>query len=149
MDRKAKIVATLGPASREEVVIERLLQAGMNVARLNFSHGTHEEHAALVSRLRAVSKRLDVPLAILQDPQGPKIRVGVLKSPLTLTAGQTAVLYREGEEPPRKDGACWIPVDFPELFNSVSTGNRVLLDDGRLALKVITLRAVILSSCPV
>lgn len=137
MDRKAKIVATLGPASREEAVIERLLRAGTNVARLNFSHGTHEEHAELIPRLRAVSKRLGLPLAILQDLQGPKIRVGVLASPLTLTVGQTAILYREGEEPGRKDGACWIPVDFPELFNSVSTGNRVLLDDGRLALKVI------------
>ena len=136
MERKAKIVATLGPVSREEAVLERLMQAGMNVARLNFSHGTHEEHAALAARLRSVSNRLNLPLAILQDLQGPKIRVGVLKSPLTLTAGQTAVLYREGEEPKRKDDACWIPVDFPELFGSVSTGNRILLDDGRLALTV-------------
>lgn len=137
MERKAKIVATLGPASREEAVIEKLLKAGMNVARLNFSHGTHAEHAALASRLRAVSKHLDLPLAILQDLQGPKIRVGTLESPLTLSVGQTVAFYREGEEPKRKDGACWIPVDFPELFGSVSNGNRILLDDGRLALEVI------------
>ena len=78
MDRKAKIVATMGPASQDEAVIETLILSGMDVARLNFSHGSHESHAVRTSHLRAVSKRLNRPLAILQDLQGPKIRVGVL-----------------------------------------------------------------------
>ncbi len=83
MDRKAKIVATMGPASQDEILFEKLLLAGMDVARLNFSHGTHESHAARILSLRAVATRLGRPLAILQDLQGPKIRVGVLPEPLT------------------------------------------------------------------
>jgi pyruvate kinase len=135
MNRNVKIVATMGPSSQDEAVIERLLRAGMDVARLNFSHGTHEEHAALASILRAVAKRLDRPLAILQDLQGPKIRVGVLAKPLTLTAGQQVQLYPEGGKGP---GGVSIPVDFPQLFGSVKKGDRILLDDGRLALSVLS-----------
>jgi pyruvate kinase len=133
MDRKSKIVATMGPASTSEATIEQLIQAGMNVARLNFSHGNHESHAARTSVLRAVSRRLNRPLAILQDLQGPKIRVGVLPEPLTLVRGQEVLLYPEGMETPQGTS---IPVDFPQLFYSVKNGDRVLLDDGRLALAV-------------
>jgi pyruvate kinase len=133
MDRKAKIVATMGPTSTDEAVIEKLLLAGMDVARLNFSHGTHESHAARVTTLRAVAKRLNHPLAILQDLQGPKIRVGLLTKPLTLAIGQPVQLFPEGSERP---AGVSIPVDFPQLFYSVKTGDRILLDDGRLALSV-------------
>ncbi|MBE3119897.1 MAG: pyruvate kinase, partial [Candidatus Atribacteria bacterium] len=100
MDRKAKIVATMGPASQDEVVLAKLLLAGMNVARLNFSYGTHESHAARTLSLRAVATRLGQPLAILQDLQGPKIRVGVLPEPLTLVTGQQVRLYPEGAAKP-------------------------------------------------
>lgn len=133
MERKAKIIATMGPASQDESVIETLIQAGMDVARLNFSHGTHESHAARTSLLRAVSRRLNRPLAVLQDLQGPKIRVGVLPAPLKLAAGQEVGLYPEEGARPEGDS---IPVDFPQLFYSVKPGDRVLLDDGRLALAV-------------
>ena len=71
--RRAKIVATIGPASESEEALEALIKAGMNVARLNFSHGTHQEHEAKVVRIRAVSKKLGMPVGILQDLQGPKI----------------------------------------------------------------------------
>ncbi len=133
MDRKAKIVATMGPASTDEAVIEKLILAGMDVARLNFSHGNHESHAARTSVLRAVSRRINRPLAVLQDLQGPKIRVGVLPAPLTLTVGQQVQLFPEGGTTP--EGAS-VPVDFPQLFYSVKAGDRILLDDGRLALTV-------------
>ncbi len=133
MDRKAKIVATMGPVSQDETVLEKLLLAGMNVARLNFSHGTHASHAARIISLRAVATRLGRPLAILQDLQGPKIRVGVLEEPLTLIAGQQVRLYPE--EAVKPVGVS-IPVDFPQLFSSIKRGNRILLDDGRLALTV-------------
>ncbi len=137
MDRKAKIVATIGPASQEETVIERLLLAGMNVARLNFSHGVPAEHAARVAGLRRVAERLGQPLAILQDLQGPKIRVGVLPEPWMLQAGETVVLYpQESGLPSALAGPRSIPVDFPELFTSVEPGSRILLDDGRLELSV-------------
>ncbi len=135
--RRAKIVATIGPASESEQALEALINAGMNVARLNFSHGTHEEHEAKISRIRAVSKKLGVPIGILQDLQGPKIRVGKLPAPLQLLIGERVCLYATQDEPPLNDTQK-IPVDFRELFESVQTGDRLLLDDGRLALEVLS-----------
>jgi pyruvate kinase len=141
MDRKAKIVVTIGPASQDETVIERLLLAGMNVARLNFSHGVHAEHAARIASLRRVAERLGRPLAVLQDLQGPKIRVGTLPEALKLEAGQTVVLCPQDDPPPiMPNGQPSIPVDFPELFISAVAGNRILLDDGRLELTVLEVR---------
>ena len=105
------------------------------MARLNFSHGTHQTHAARVTQLRDLSTRLNRPLAILQDLQGPKIRVGVLPVPLTLVSGQMVQLYPEGgSQPVNRKNHVVIPVDFPQLFDSVRSGNRILLDDGRMTL---------------
>jgi pyruvate kinase len=135
--RRAKIVATIGPASESEEVLESLIKAGMNVARLNFSHGTHQQHAARIQTIRAVSKRLNTPIGILQDLQGPKIRVGKLANPLQLAADEQVCLYATEDEKPCTDCQL-IPVDFRELFDSVQPGDRLLLDDGRLALEVLT-----------
>ncbi len=135
--RKAKIVATIGPASDSADMLERLVQAGMDVARMNFSHGTHEQHAARIATLRAISKKLQRPVGVLQDLQGPKIRVGMLPAPLLLTEGQRVTLFAVGEPEPAADGPV-IPVDFRELFGVVRSGNRLLLDDGRLVLIVET-----------
>jgi pyruvate kinase len=138
MDRKVKIVATIGPASQEDAVVEELLRAGMDVARLNFSHGNHETHAARFSQLQSISRRLGRPLAILQDLQGPKIRVGILPAPVTLVPGASVLLYPEGvSQRQTTANQPLIPVDFPQLFDSVQPGNRILLDDGRLALSVL------------
>jgi pyruvate kinase len=133
--RRAKIVATIGPASDAEQALEALINAGMNVARLNFSHGTHEQHAARVARIRQVSKRLNVPIGILQDLQGPKIRVGKLEAPLQLESGSSVCLYATNDPAPQTEYQL-LPVDFRELFESVHVGDRLLLDDGRLALEV-------------
>ncbi|GAB1470103.1 pyruvate kinase [Chloroflexota bacterium] len=133
--RKTKIVATIGPASDSEVVLESLIKAGMNVARLNFSHGTHDQHELRVAKIREVSKRLKMPVGILQDLQGPKIRVGKLDAPLQLAAGEEICLYASTDVPP-KNGCQLLPVDFRELFDSVHEGDKLLLDDGRLALEV-------------
>src|SRR5664280_397018 len=135
MDRKSKIVATMGPSSTDEAVLEKLILAGMDVARLNFSHGTYESHAARATTLRSIARRLNCPLAILQDLQGPKIRVGNLPGPITLLAGQLVHLYPEGGTQPENLSTA-ISVDFPQLFDSVKTSDRILLDDGRLALRV-------------
>ena len=135
--RRAKIVATIGPASESEQVLESLIKAGMNVARLNFSHGTHQEHEAKVARIRAVSKKLGMPVGILQDLQGPKIRVGKLEEPLQLAIDEQVCLYATKDEVPTTEHQL-IPVDFRELFESVQAGDRLLLDDGRLALEVLT-----------
>jgi len=135
--RRAKIVATIGPASESERALESLIKAGMNVARLNFSHGTHEQHRAKVATIRAVSKRLGVPVGILQDLQGPKIRVGKLEAPLQLSVGEQVCLYATQDDPPKTDNQL-LPVDFRELFDSVHVGDRLLLDDGRLALEALS-----------
>ncbi len=138
MDRKVKIVATIGPTSQDEAIIKRLILTGMNVARLNFSHGTHKEHSTQNLVLRHVSEQLSRPLAILQDLQGPKVRVGVLKQPIMLEGGQEVLLYpEESKLQPTSNHLQCIPVDFPELFTSVEPGNPILLDDGRIALSVL------------
>jgi pyruvate kinase len=130
MSRSAKIVATIGPACSQPASLTALMRAGVNVARLNFSHGSHEDHAAVIARLRAAANELHRPLCILQDLQGPKIRTGSLPSgPVTLTAGQALTL---SVEPVRGT----IPVDFPEIIESAEVGKHILLDDGNLELEV-------------
>jgi pyruvate kinase len=136
MQRKAKIVATIGPASQDEAVLERLIDAGMNVARLNFSHGTHAEHAERIATIRRVSDRMGLAVGILQDLQGPKIRVGYLAQPLQLAEGEVVSLYAVDTAPPGGK-LQQVPVDFRELFDSVHPSDKLLLDDGRLALEAV------------
>ena len=145
MNRKAKIVATIGPASQDETVLERLIQAGINVARMNFSHGTHEEHAQHITTIRRISEKLNTPVGILQDLQGPKIRLGELPAPLQLSEGEIIHLYATGTTPPVENGQK-IPVDFRQLFDSVRTSDRLLLDDGRLTLEVVSVKERTLSA---
>jgi len=139
MTRKAKIVATIGPASQSEETLRQLILAGMNVARMNFSHGTHDEHAERIALIRRVSQQLDISIGILQDLQGPKIRIGELPEPIHMTDGEIVTLYTTGTTPPEHSGKM-IPVDFRQLFDSVQTSDRLLLDDGRLTLEVISLQ---------
>ncbi len=139
MNRKAKIVATIGPASQDEAVLEKLILAGMNVARVNFSHGTPAEHAERIGTIHRVADKLGVPVGILQDLQGPKIRVGALPAPLQLSDGEMVTLYATGNGAESgKDKQ--IPVDFQQLFDSVKQGERLLLDDGRLTLEVVSVK---------
>jgi pyruvate kinase len=135
MSRRTKIVVTLGPASGERNVIEKLVKAGVNVVRLNFSHGKHEEHAARLKLVREISQRLNHPVTILQDLQGPKIRTGELQGDtVTLEQGASLTLTTEhiiGD-------SHRISVDFADLPNSVRPGGRILLDDGNLELAVVS-----------
>ncbi|RMF44986.1 MAG: pyruvate kinase [Anaerolineae bacterium] len=131
--RRAKIIATLGPASESEAVLRRMIQAGMNVARLNFSHGSHEQHAARIARVRAIAHRLGKPVAILQDLQGPKIRTGELQNgQITLQNGDRLLLTTE----PIQGTAERISVDYADLPSIVRKGNHILLADGQLELEV-------------
>ncbi len=139
MVRKAKIVATIGPASRSPEVLEKLILAGMNVARINFSHGTQEEHEVTIATIRQVSEKLGIAVGILQDLQGPKIRVGELPEALQLAEGDTVMLYASGAPAPG-NGGIQIPVDFRQLFDSVRTSDPLLLDDGRLRLEVVSVK---------
>lgn len=132
--RRVKIVATIGPATSSRENLEKAILAGMNVARLNFSHGEHKDHAAVIKNLRELSKELDAPVAILQDLQGPKIRVGKfengvikLKEKEKVRISVTTELGKPG----------FIPTDFAPLPGSVSAGSRVLLDDGLIELRVL------------
>ncbi|HEY5729991.1 MAG TPA: pyruvate kinase [Anaerolineales bacterium] len=139
MTRKAKIVATIGPASQSEDALEKLIEAGMNVARMNFSHGTHEQHAERIARIRRVSEKLGRSVGIIQDLQGPKIRVGQLDEPIQLSEGEIVILFVTGTTPPG-NGEKKIPVDFRQLFDAVRTSDRLLLDDGRLTLEVLSVK---------
>jgi pyruvate kinase len=145
MNRRVKIVATIGPASQDEAILERLILAGVNVARMNFSHGTHEEHAERIAIIRRVSEKLGISVGILQDLQGPKIRVGELPAPIQLSEGEVVHLYATGTELPAEAGQK-IPVDFRQLFDSVRTSDRLLLDDGRLTLEVVSVKERTLSA---
>jgi pyruvate kinase len=128
-----KIVCTIGPASSSSTVIERLMRAGMNVARLNLSHGTPQEHAQLVATVRHVAHRLAIPVAVLMDLPGPKYRIGPLKGgSVILKKGARIVITTR----PVEGDAQVVPVNLPTLPQDVRVGDRVLLDDGAMELKV-------------
>lgn len=131
MQRKVKIICTLGPSSYEEEVIEKLVLAGMNIARLNFSHGDHDFYRILINRIRHVAARLGQPIAILQDLQGPKIRIGqVLNDAITLKDGEnTIITIAEIMGTPQKFQSRYL-----DIIDDVSVGDPILLDDGKIVL---------------
>ena len=137
MTRKVKIVATIGPVSENEELLEKLILSGMNVARMNFSHGTHEQHGERIKLIRRLEEKLGVSVCILQDLQGPKIRVGALTKVIQLSEGEIVVLHAT-DSTPAEEGRTTIPVGFRQLFDSVRISDRLLLDDGRLALEVVS-----------
>jgi len=138
MGRFAKIVCTLGPSSSDRATIIKLIEAGMDVARLNFSHGTHETHLATLNLVRECSKELGKPVAILQDLQGPKLRVGILPpNGIILTEGSQLNLFTLGTQAADFEGEeKSLPLEVPNLTRGVKAGNRILLDDGKLELVV-------------
>ena len=131
MQRRTKIVCTLGPASWSPERIDALIQAGMDVARINFSHGDLERHAETIRLVRAASRKAGRPIAILGDLQGPKIRVGVLPAPVVLRPGDRVVFAPEGQHGPGE-----LPTTFHELSHDVEVGDVVLLADGLMELIV-------------
>jgi pyruvate kinase len=133
--RRAKLVCTLGPASHSLEGLEALIEAGMDVARLNFSHGTHEDHGAALGRLRQASERKKKSVAALQDLCGPKIRTGRFPAKFDLPTGCDIELV-EGEE--SKDERV-IPINYEGLAGDVRVGDRILFDDGRLVLTVLAI----------
>jgi pyruvate kinase len=137
--RKAKIVCTIGPASQSPELLDRLIRSGMNAARLNFSHGTHESHAGAIQAIRSAAERLNTPIAIIQDLQGPRIRVGNLSAEtVEVIAGQAVRLVVEhaSRGPGIPGHAFEIPVTYPHLAQDVKPGARILIDDGLIDLTV-------------
>jgi len=131
--KHTKIVCTIGPASCSANVIRALAEAGMNVARLNFSHGAHQEHASWINTIREVSAELNRPIAILQDLSGPKLRIGEIKSEsIVLNEGAQVVLTIRDVSGDEKE----ISISYPSLPNIVKIGDQILLADGELELRV-------------
>ena len=134
LKRRTKIVCTIGPATGSASVIERLIRSGMNVARLNLSHGTHSIHAQYIKTVRRLSQRLGIKVAILMDLPGPKYRTGRLKDgQAILKKGAVLTLTTEDIE----GDATLVPVNLPTLPQDVKVGDKVLLDDGAMQLKVL------------
>ncbi len=139
MDRKAKIIATLGPASNQEPIISKMIQAGMNVARINFSHGTHDEHLRTIKIVRKAAGDLNTPIAILADLSGPKIRVAKVPAEgINLKNGQIAYLKAQDDSSDRnsKSQQPMIEINVKGLSQALKPGNRILLDDGKLEFSV-------------
>ena len=136
--RRAKIICTVGPACDSEAMLRELMRLGMDVARLNFSHGTHQEHARNIQRLRRAAEKESRSICILQDLQGPKIRTGRLK-------GHDPVLLKNGSRvtiTPRDVSGTptLISTTFADLSREVRPGSRILLSDGLIELRVIRIR---------
>jgi pyruvate kinase len=133
--RRAKIIATLGPATDSETTVRQLIEAGVNAFRLNFSHGSHADHRRRVEMVRRVMAEMDMPVAIIQDLSGPKLRTGPLRNggPVELKDGTSVLLTNRSVEGTTEV----IPVTYPYLTEDVPSGSRILMDDGRIELEAM------------
>lgn len=134
--KKTKIVCTMGPSTEDINVLRQLVQNGMNVARFNFSHGSHEYHREMIGKVRQVSKELSVPIAILLDTKGPEIRTGLLKDGqrVQLETGKTCIVTTEEGVAGTAER---FSMDYKNLPNEVEPGSVILIDDGLIGLEVI------------
>jgi pyruvate kinase len=133
---RTKIVCTLGPATSTRETIDALMDAGLDVARINFSHGTHEQHARTIAIVRDLAKQRQRPIAILADLQGPRIRIGDLDTPRSLEPGADVVFCPEHDARPGE-----MPVTYVALADDVHVGDRILVDDGLIELVVLDVAA--------
>lgn len=132
--RKTKIVCTIGPSTRSQAMIRSLIRAGMDAARLNFSHGTHDEHREVIQQVRSLSQREGRPIGIIQDLAGPKIRLGTIDpEPMLLREGQELLLTADDVQ----QGSDAVQVGYPSLLEDVEPGARILIDDGTIRLRVV------------
>jgi pyruvate kinase len=136
MIRKTRIVCTIGPASNSEAVMEKMLLAGMNVARLNFSHGDHGSHRQNFERLRRLSAKLGKPLGILADMCGPKIRLGQVAADVLIEMGQNYTFCTERLTGDQHQAS----ITYPNLPNEIEVGQRILVDDGKIEFEVTEIR---------
>lgn len=137
--RRAKIIATIGPATNSKEMLSKLIEAGVNVCRINMSHGTYEAHCAVIKNIREASRESGYEVAILADLQGPKIRVDKLVSPLVLESGSEWVIgaTKLRDQYPEYD-QCYIPTIYENLVSDCHDGARILFDDGLLSAEAIT-----------
>ena len=131
MIRKTKIIATIGPATSSKEMLKKIISKGVNVCRINFSHLTHDDAKEIISNIKEINQELHVHTAILADLQGPKIRVGEFKNPLNLVKGNEVIFST-------KDKKDCIYINYQNFAKDVNAKDKVLLDDGKLALKVVS-----------
>lgn len=136
--RRTKIVATVGPATMDEEKLRAILIAGVDVVRVNCSHGTSEQHRKIAEKVRRISAEIGKPVALLWDLQGPRIRVAELQQPIELTEGSEVILTAE---PDGAEGIV-IPVEAPHIATAVRQGQRILIDDGRIELETISTNGI-------
>jgi len=136
MANKTKIIATIGPASKSKPVLEKMISSGMNVARLNFSHGSYEEHTEVINTIRSLSKTMGRPVGIIIDLQGPKIRTGILQggTPVTLKKNGTICLTTKNIP----GTADTVSTTYKDLVKDVNKDDKILLDDGIIELRVLS-----------
>jgi len=130
--RMTKIVCTIGPKTESPEMLEKLAKAGMNVARLNFSHGNYEEHGNRIKRIKEINKKLIQPIAILLDTQGPEIRTGILKEDIRLTVGEKFTFTIAD----KFDGINGTTITYKQIVKDVKRGHTILVDDGMLEFEV-------------
>ncbi|MEL7533489.1 MAG: pyruvate kinase [Bacteroidota bacterium] len=131
--RKTKIVATLGPACTNEKTLLEMVKAGMDVARLNFSHADHETHEKSLKMIRGINKKYKTNIPILQDLQGPKIRIGTLKAPFKVKPGDVVTIRADIKEQVKND----LPIQYETFAQDVKVGDPILIDDGKVIAKVV------------
>jgi len=130
-ERYVRIICTLGPASRDESMIVKMARRGMNVARLNFSHGNYKSHQQVIDLVRAANRKKDIQIGLLQDLEGYRIRIGNFKRNIPLA--KNAIVYMANDA----EAQDVIPLDMDDDLSSIKNGMHVYIDDGKLHLKVI------------
>lgn len=143
MFKHTKIGATIGPSCEDGLILEQMVKAGMNFARLNFAHGTYASHEKMINTIRAVEKKTGEPIAILQDLQGPRIRVGTLPDKGIEVKKKEVFLF---DTKLVKYTGKAIPVDHPELHKFIKKGHRILIDDGRVELVTTSVKGTVVSA---
>lgn len=133
--RKTKIICTIGPATESIEMLEKLANAGMNVARLNMSHGDHDSHAKIIQAIHSLNKKLNHPIAILLDTQGPEIRTGDMANDLHLNEGDTVSIVARGAEDVESSS---IHINYEDLINDVNVGDMITVDNGLINLEVLS-----------
>lgn len=132
--KKTKIVATVGPATSEKSVLENIIREGVNVIRINFSHGSHEDHEKIIAKVREINKEKQIHTAILADLQGPKIRIGEIKGG-TVEVNEGSEILFSNEEMVGDEKAVYM--SYESFAQDVKVGERILIDDGKLALEIV------------
>ncbi len=136
--RRTKLVATMGPAVRAPEVLEKLIFLGIDVCRLNMSHGSFEDHKYFIDLIRAINKKYDLYTSILLDLQGPKIRIGRISEPVKIKPGQTIWFDTKIKDTEKnEEGEFVLPTDYPDFAKDVTPGALVLVEDGKIKLKVL------------